>query len=53
MKVNIDNNLATKAQLLTKGKTKKATVEKALQLLIGLENPKRIIDLLGKTGKYL
>jgi Arc/MetJ family transcription regulator len=48
MRVSIDNDLATKAQLLTNSKTKKAAVEMALELLIRIENQKKLLDLWGK-----
>ena len=49
MRVSIDNDLIMKAQLLTNSKTKKEAAEKALQLLIRLENQKKILDLFGKV----
>jgi Arc/MetJ family transcription regulator len=50
MRTNIDINdtLLLKAQTLTKIKTKKAVVEKALQVLIQLENQKALLDYWGK-----
>ncbi|EHQ25268.1 Protein of unknown function DUF2191 [Mucilaginibacter paludis DSM 18603] len=51
MRTNIDINdgLLLKAQKLSGIKTKKAIVEKALQLLIQLESQKKILDLWGKV----
>lgn len=46
--IEIDENLLLKAQNLTKLGTKKAVVEKALQLLIQFENQQRLFDLWGK-----
>ncbi|GAB3903172.1 type II toxin-antitoxin system VapB family antitoxin [Mucilaginibacter boryungensis] len=46
--IDIDEDLMFKAQKLTKIKTKKAVVEKALQLLVQLENQSKLRDLWGK-----
>jgi len=46
--IEIDDTLLAKAQQLTKIKTKKAVVEKALELLVQLENQKIILDYWGK-----
>jgi Arc/MetJ family transcription regulator len=46
--IDIDDDLMLKAQKLTKIKTKKAVVEKALQLLVQLENQSKLRDLWGK-----
>ncbi|MES2278965.1 MAG: type II toxin-antitoxin system VapB family antitoxin [Bacteroidota bacterium] len=46
--IDIDDDLMLKAQKLTKMKTKKAVVEKALQLLVQLENQSKLRDLWGK-----
>jgi Arc/MetJ family transcription regulator len=47
--IDIDDKLITKAKKLSNIKTKKAVVEKALQLFIQIENQKNIIDLWGKV----
>jgi Arc/MetJ family transcription regulator len=51
MRTNIDINddLMAKAQRISKIKTKKMVVEKALQAYIALENQKKILDLWGKV----
>ena len=51
MRTNIDINddLMAKAQRISKIKTKKMVVEKALQACIALENQKKILDLWGKV----
>jgi Arc/MetJ family transcription regulator len=46
--IDIDDTLLLKAQRITKIKTKKAVVEKALQVLVQLENQKRLLDYWGK-----
>jgi Arc/MetJ family transcription regulator len=46
--IEIDDTLLAKAQQLTKIKTKKAVVEKALELLVQLENQKIILNYWGK-----
>lgn len=46
--IEIDDALIAKAQKLGNIKTKKAVVEKALELFIRLENQKKIADLWGK-----
>ncbi len=46
--IEIDDELIATAQKLGNIKTKKAVVEKALQLFIRLENQKKIADLWGK-----
>ncbi len=47
--IDIDDKLILKAKKLSNIKTKKAVVEKALQLFIQVENQKKIIDLWGKV----
>ena len=47
--IDIDDRLILKAKKLGNIKTKKAVVEKALQLFIQVENQKKIIDLWGKV----
>jgi Arc/MetJ family transcription regulator len=47
--IDIDDDLLAKAQKLSNIKTKKALVEKALQLLVSLENQKNLINLWGKV----
>lgn len=47
--IDIDDDLMLKAQKLSNIKTKKAVVEKALQVYINLENQKKILDLWGKV----
>ena len=51
MRTNIDinDNLLLKAQKASKIKTKKALVEKALQLLITMENQTELLDMWGKV----
>jgi len=49
MNIDIDDQLILKAKKLGNIKTKKAVVEKALQLFICIENQKKIIDLWGKV----
>ena len=51
MRTNIDinDNLLSKAQKASKIKTKKALVEKALQLLITMENQTELLDMWGKV----
>jgi hypothetical protein len=54
--IEIDDKLMAKVQKLTNIKTKKAVVEKALEILIQLENQKTILDYWGKIqldGKLL
>ncbi len=46
--IEIDDKLIAKAQQLSNIKTKKAVVEKALELFIRLENQKKAIDMWGK-----
>lgn len=46
--IEIDDELMAKAQKLSNIKTKKALIEKALQLLVSLENQKNLINLWGK-----
>ncbi|MBS1526363.1 MAG: type II toxin-antitoxin system VapB family antitoxin [Bacteroidetes bacterium] len=46
--IDIDDTLMAKAQKLTKIKTKKAIVEKALTLLVTIENQKKLLELWGK-----
>jgi Arc/MetJ family transcription regulator len=46
--IEIDDKLMAKAQKLTKIKTKKAVVEKALEVLVQLENQKILLDYWGK-----
>jgi len=47
--IEIDDTLMAKAQKLSKIKTKKAVVEKALQLFVTIENQKKLLDLWGKV----
>ena len=47
--IDIDESLMLKAQKLTRIKTKKAVVEKALQLLVQLENQSQLLKLWGKV----
>lgn len=46
--IEIDDELLAKVQKATKIKTKKALVEKGLQLLLSMENQKDLINLWGK-----
>ena len=46
--IEIDDKLMAKAQKLSKIKTKKEVVEKALELFVTIENQKKLIDLWGK-----
>lgn len=46
--IEIDDKLIAKAQKLGNIKTKKAVVEKALQLFIRLENQKKVANLWGR-----
>jgi Arc/MetJ family transcription regulator len=47
--IEIDDKLMAKAQKLSKIKTKKEVVEKALELFVTIENQKKLIDLWGKV----
>ena len=47
--IEIDDRLIARAQKLGNIKTKKAVVEKALQLFIQLENQKKLADMWGKV----
>jgi Arc/MetJ family transcription regulator len=47
--IDIDDKLILKAKKLGNIKTKKAVVEKALQLFIQIENQKKLIDLWGNV----
>ena len=47
--IEIDDELMAKAQKATNIKTKKALVEKGLQLLVSMENQKDLIKLWGKV----
>jgi Arc/MetJ family transcription regulator len=47
--IEIDDALMAKAQKASKIKTKKALVEKGLQLLISMENQNDLISLWGKV----
>ncbi|HCN83384.1 MAG TPA: DUF2191 domain-containing protein [Sphingobacteriaceae bacterium] len=47
--IDIDDRLLLKAKKLGNIKTKKAVVEKALQLFIQVENQKKLIDLWGSV----
>lgn len=51
MRTNIDisDDLMLKAQKLSNIKTKKAVVEKALEVYIAIENQKKILNLWGKV----
>jgi Arc/MetJ family transcription regulator len=44
LSINIDEELLAKAQQLSKCKTKKATVEIALELLVSFNSPKILKD---------
>lgn len=50
--IDIDDDLMLKAQKLSNIKTKKAVVEKALQVFIALENQAKILKLKGKVEFY-
>lgn len=47
--VDISDDLMTKARKISKIKTKKGVIEKALQVYIALENQKQILDMWGKV----
>ena len=47
--IEIDDQLMATAQRVSKIKTKKMVVEKALQMYIALENQKKIVDFWGKV----
>jgi Arc/MetJ family transcription regulator len=47
--IDIDDTLMAKAQKLSKIKTKKAVVEKALKLFVTVENQKKLLDLWGNV----
>lgn len=47
--IEIDDELMATAQKLSKIKTKKALIEKALQLLVSVENQKDLLKLWGKV----
>ncbi len=47
--IEIDEKLIAKAQKLANVKTKKAVVEKALQLFVQLENQKKLLELCGEV----
>ncbi|MGF7081866.1 type II toxin-antitoxin system VapB family antitoxin [Mucilaginibacter sp. UYCu711] len=47
--IEIDDELMAKAQKATNIKTKKALVEKGLQLLVSMGNQKDLINLWGKV----
>jgi len=47
--IDIDDKLMAKAQKLSNIKTKKAVVEKALELFVTIENQKKLMDLWGKV----
>ena len=47
--IEIDDKLMAKAQKLSSIKTKKAVVEKALELFVTIENQKKLMDLWGKV----
>lgn len=51
MRTNIDLNddLLNKVKKITNSKTKKAAIENALQLVVTLENQKKLIDLWGQV----
>ncbi len=51
MRTNIDLNddLLNKVKKITHAKTKKAAIENALQLVITLENQKKLVDLWGQV----
>ena len=48
--IDIDEDLMLKAQKLTNIKTKKAVVEKALQLLVQVENQHKVLDFWGEIS---
>lgn len=50
--IEIDDNLIATAQKLGNIKTKKAVVEKALEVFIQIQNQKKILDLRGKVTFY-
>ncbi|MDB5003541.1 MAG: Antitoxin of type system, VapB [Mucilaginibacter sp.] len=47
--IEIDDELMAKAQKSSNIKTKKALIEKALQLLVSIDNQKNLINLWGKV----
>ena len=47
--IDIDDTLMAKAQKLSNIKTKKAIVEKALELFVTIENQKKLLELWGKV----
>lgn len=47
--IEIDDKLMAKAQKLSNIKTKKAVVEKALQLFVAIENQKKLLELWGNV----
>ncbi|GAA4095598.1 type II toxin-antitoxin system VapB family antitoxin [Mucilaginibacter panaciglaebae] len=47
--IEIDDELMQKAQKYSNLKTKKALIEKALQLLVSIDGQKNLIDLWGKV----
>jgi Arc/MetJ family transcription regulator len=48
--IDIDDRLMAKAQKLTNITTKKAVVKKALELLVTIENQKRLLELWGNVA---
>ncbi len=47
--IEIDDDLMATAQKLSNIKTKKALIEKALQLLISIESQEKLMNLWGKV----
>ncbi len=47
--IEIDDELMAKALKSSNVKTKKAVIEKALQLLVSIDNQKNLINLWGKV----
>ena len=50
--IEIDEKFISTAQKLGNIKTKKAVIEKALQLFIKIENQKKVLDLRGKVSFF-
>jgi Arc/MetJ family transcription regulator len=48
--IDIDDRLMAKAQKLTNITTKKAVVKKALELLVTIENQKKLLELWGNVA---
>jgi Arc/MetJ family transcription regulator len=47
--IDIDDELLAKAKKSSNLKTKKALIEKALQLMVSIDNQKNLINLWGKV----